>query len=96
MEPFGPDNSAPVFLAKKVYFKYPPKILKDKHLKITVFQHGNNAIFEAIGFGMAQYLDEISPNNGVNIAFSIETNEYLGVRNIQLRLRDIKTDNYGA
>lgn len=92
MAPFGPQNMTPVFMAKNVSIKGLPRILKEKHLKMTVFQE-NSLPFDAIGFGMVDdYYENLKKVDQFNLCFQVEFNEFRGEKKIQLMIKDIKFD----
>lgn len=90
MAPFGPKNLQPIFRTTNVYFKNPPRIIKDAHLKMMLYQEGVKHGFEAIGFGMAEWSNNLRKMEPFQIAYHLETNEYQGNKSIQLNLKDIK------
>jgi len=87
MEPFGPGNPAPLFIAEKVMCKN-ARIVGENHLKLSLTQEGSASI-DAIAFRMSTHLDAVL-NNPFNIAFHIELNEYQGNQNLQLVIKDIQ------
>jgi single-stranded-DNA-specific exonuclease len=90
MAPFGPKNMTPVFVAEKVMLKGDPRILKEKHLKMTVYQEGS-LNFDAIAFGMAEdFYDQLSKAASFSLCFQAEFNEFRGEKKIQLMIKDIK------
>lgn len=89
MAPFGPQNMTPTFVSEHVKLRGYPRILKEKHLKLDVFQEGS-AVFSAIGFGMAHFYEPIMAGVPFDLCYHVEINEYRGERNLQLHLKDIK------
>ena len=89
MEPFGPGNMSPVFVAKGLT-TLKPRLLKELHLKMTVTQDDNGLVFDAIGFNMSAYFEPIANNESFDMAFTIEENNFRGVKSIQLNIKDIK------
>jgi single-stranded-DNA-specific exonuclease len=87
MAPFGPGNMQPTFIARNVSV-LKSSLLKEMHLKLSVEQNG--AVFDAIGFGMPQHFSQDLTEKEVDIAFSIEENNFRGIQSIQLRIKDIK------
>ena len=88
MAPFGPENMSPVFFCQKVsVVSY--KILKDKHLKLTLRHNSSTQTFNAIAFNMAEKEALLKPGT-INISFSIEENCYLGRCKLQLKIKDIR------
>ena len=90
MAPFGPQNLQPTFSSKNVFVKNKPRLLKDTHLKLMVYQEGHAGGFEAIGFGLGYLADKIQPNMPFDIAYHLEQNEFQGNKTLQLNLKDIK------
>ncbi len=90
MAPFGPKNMTPVFVTENVLIKGEPRILKEKHLKMNVFQE-NSAHFDAIGFGMVDdFYQILKQTNTFKLSFQVEFNEFRGEKKIQLMIKDIK------
>ncbi|MFY0653318.1 MAG: single-stranded-DNA-specific exonuclease RecJ [Cyclobacteriaceae bacterium] len=90
MGPFGPQNMQPVFVTHNVTLKNNERLLKDLHLKLFL-QQGDETAFDAIGFNMAQFSGKL--DKPFSIAYSIEENNYMGNKSIQLMLKDIKISN---
>ena len=85
LEPHGPGNPEPVFLARAVTV-VSRRTVGENHLKLYLRQ-GTRAL-SAIGFGMAD--QPVAEGAGVDILFSPELNEWNGTRTLQLRLRDVR------
>ena len=92
-QPFGPGNTAPVFVTENVYDdgsgrKVGPAA---QHLKLDLVQESQPYHrIPSIGFNMAGFFDHIRQGNPIDICYSIVENFYRGASTIQLRLRDIK------
>lgn len=93
-QPFGPGNSAPCFMVNDLYDTgYARGVGEDnKHLKMTVYQPGSNAI-NAIGFNLGRKIELVKHNAPFSAVFSVEENEWNGNVNLQLKVRDIRADN---
>ncbi|MFT4031855.1 MAG: single-stranded-DNA-specific exonuclease RecJ [Siphonobacter sp.] len=89
MEPFGPQNMTPVFVAEKVNLYGTPRILKEKHLKMDIRQNGSG-IFTCIGFGMAHFYEKLLEGKPFDVCYQLEMNEFQGRRTLQLHIKDIK------
>jgi single-stranded-DNA-specific exonuclease len=91
-EPYGPGNMKPVFCTTELYAK-DARILKEKHLKLTVVQPNSKLVFDAIGFNLAE--KEIATLKGLpfDMAYTLETNEFNGKINIQLNIKDIRASD---
>ncbi len=81
--PFGQDNPEPVWAVLNASVA-DSRILKDKHLKLTLTD-GQNRI-ESIGFNMAEKL----PSGPVDVAFSLHENTWNGRTFLQMNLKDVR------
>jgi single-stranded-DNA-specific exonuclease len=89
MEPFGMANPRPVFHASGVEIVDGPRTLKERHLKMTFSQEGRR--FRAIAWRAAERADFLTRNRaGVNLAFSLERNEFQGETYLELNVADVK------
>jgi single-stranded-DNA-specific exonuclease len=89
MEPFGPENLRPVFVAKKVWNTGYSKIVKEEHIKFSLKQ--NNIIFTGIGFKMADKFHLLQMPKPIDIVFKIDENEWNGNKTLQLRVIDFRS-----
>ena len=91
-QPFGPGNSAPVFLTENVYDNGMGRKVgaEGGHLKLELIQesHPYHHI-SAIGFNMAHVFDHIKAGNPIDVCYSIVENYYRGTANTQLRVKDM-------
>ena len=89
MAPFGLANPRPVFHAMPVEIVDGPRPIKDRHLKMTFRQDGRS--FRAIAWRAAERAAFLTENRaGVNLAFSLEQNEYQGETYLELSVADFK------
>lgn len=92
-EPFGPENLRPIFVSRDVEVVGVPTIVGKGHLKMKVKQNGSG-VFDVIGFNMHEYLPVVrnGQDQKLNIAYSLEENYWNGRRSLQVRLRDLKSE----
>ncbi len=88
MEPFGPENMRPVFIAKIISDTGYSKIVKDLHIRFVVKQ--DNITFTGIGFNMAAKFHLLQTQKPLDIVFTIDENEWNGSTNLQLKVIDIR------
>ena len=88
MEPFGPENLRPVFVAKKVTDTGYSKIVKEQHVRFSLRQ--DNTTFTGIGFGIAEKFPLLQTKKPVDIVFKIDENEWNGNKSLQLRIIDCR------
>jgi single-stranded-DNA-specific exonuclease len=92
MAPFGPLNPAPVFVSTDMICVGRPFIVGGKHLKLSIKQQ-NSGIFEAIGFGLAEFEELLQPNVPFSVCYTVEENIWREQRRIQLNIKAIKIHN---
>lgn len=87
--PFGLANPRPVFHASGVEIVDGPRTIKERHLKMTFAQDGRR--FRAIAWRAAERAGFLEENRaGVNLAFSLDKNEFQGETYLELSVADIK------
>ena len=88
MEPFGPENMRPVFIARKVYDTGFSKIVKEQHIRFVLKQ--NNITLTGIGFTMADKFPVLQKNQPLDIVFTIDENVWNGETSLQLKMIDLR------
>jgi single-stranded-DNA-specific exonuclease len=88
LAPHGAGNARPVFLSEDVELVADPKKLQRKHCKMLVRQNGR--IFEALGWGKADWADSFKKGDRLNIVYSLQFSQYLGEEKMNFSLEDIK------
>ncbi len=89
LAPFGAGNPRPVFAAHRVEIIDGPRKLKERHLKMALKQDGR--IFRAIAWRAAERHDYLAEHKAaIDVAFSLEQNEYNGETYLELTLADLK------
>ncbi len=84
--PFGMGNPEPVFTVKGYTVRW-KKILKEKHLKLSIGGQGTSA-YEALWFS-AKHGFELNEGEDIDLAFSPKISEFRGRRNIEFRVKDL-------
>ena len=88
MEPFGPENMRPIFIARKVMDTGFSKIVKEEHIRFVLKQ--NKITLTGIGFNMAAKFPLLQTQEPLDIIFTIDENEWNGVKSLQLKMIDLK------
>ena len=88
MEPFGPGNDQPVFLARSVLNTGWSRIVKEQHVRFSVKQ--GSVTITGIGFGLAGKFNLLEENKAVDLVFRIEENEWNGNTSLQLKVIDLR------
>jgi single-stranded-DNA-specific exonuclease len=96
LEPFGQGNREPVFSSAGVALRMPPKIIKEKHIKLRVNQQlegGKNSFsYEAMGWRMAERVKAgpLAPGDRLDIAYTLSMNEHPDYGGLELTLEDYR------
>ena len=85
LEPYGFGNPEPVFAALGVSVSSEPRVLKEKHLKLSLRQNGRT--LGAVGWRMAEAAAGLTAGAVLDAAFTVEPDQYWG--GWQLVLRDL-------
>ena len=89
LAPFGAGNPRPVFAARHVEIVDGPRKLKERHLKMALKQDGR--IFRAVAWRAAERHDYLTEHRAaLDVAFSLEQNQYNGNTYLELTLADLK------
>ena len=88
MEPFGPENMRPVFIARQVSETGFSKIVKEQHIRFVLKQH--NVTLTGIGFNLAHSFHLLQQNSPIDLIFTIDLNEWNGETNLQLKVIDMQ------
>ena len=89
MAPFGPMNMKPVFKTTSVRDNgYGKQVGADKtHLKLNIISGADSKTYNAIGFNLGNKISLVK--NDFDIAYSLDENEWNGVKSVQLLLKDL-------
>ena len=87
MEPFGPENMRPVFIAKNVQDTGYSKIVKELHIRFVIKQ--DKFSFAGIGFNLAEKFELLK--KPVDIVFTLDENEWNGNVSLQLKVIDLRS-----
>ena len=89
LEPFGQGNREPVFVTKAARLVGPPRVLKEKHMKLKV-AGPNGRAFDVLAWRMADTLQPMNllAGESVDLAFRLEENHHPDFGGLQLILCD--------
>jgi single-stranded-DNA-specific exonuclease len=88
MEPFGPENNKPILCSTGVTDTGYSRLLKEKHIRLVTKQ--NDIIFSGIAFNMADKWPIVQSGAPMDIAYTLDVNEWNGEKRLQLKICDIK------
>src|SRR4051812_22819209 len=92
LEPFGMGNREPVFAVRDARIALPPKILKEKHLKLRVTAIAGSRALDLMAFRMADMLatHDLKAGDAVEIACKLDENMHPDFGGLQLLLCDLR------
>ncbi len=94
-QPFGPGNTAPVFLTRGVSNRGDAKLVGAEldHLRMDLTQREKpNTTIAAIAFQQPTHYEWIRGGRPIDVCYTIVENHYRGVTTPQLRIKDIKIE----
>lgn len=91
LQPYGPDNTRPVFVSRGVYDYGTSKTFghSNRHLKLDVIDAQGRGVRSGIGFGLGELFADVSRGAQFDICYTIENNEHRGKTTTQLMIKDI-------
>lgn len=87
--PFGDSNCPPLFLLKRLkIFEIRTVGSNGNHLKVSLEKKDKK--LNAIGFGLADFHDKIKAGDEIDVVFELISNEWNGMKELQIKLIDLK------
>ncbi len=91
LAPFGSENPAPIFVSYGLQVReLRPVGVDGAHLRLKLYDPTTSRIVEAIAFREGARIAELRSAKRLDIVYSIEINEWQGLRSLQLRLHDLR------
>jgi len=96
-EPFGMDNEEPTYAAKNLTLVNVDPVGQDgRHLRLNV-KHKTHMVRKTIAFGFGDvnkhptnWRETLKPGDKIDLAFTVDVNEWNGNRELELKIKDIK------
>lgn len=89
LEPFGEANKMPVFMIKDLKIQAIRSLSEGKHIKMSL-RDENNCYIDVIGFNLGHLSQEYQIGDKVDVVGSLEINQFNGMENMQLNLKDMR------
>ncbi|HTE08822.1 MAG TPA: DHHA1 domain-containing protein, partial [Flavitalea sp.] len=93
MQPFGPGNPQPVFIARGLT-DIGSRIVKEQHVRFSLQQ--NAIVMDGIGFGLAGKFHILQAGLPIDLVFTLEENEWNNQKNLQLKVIDFALTSEGS
>ena len=91
LEPYGISNPTPVFMVRNLVIKDIVPVGMNRHLRLSLTKGGCD--LSAMLFSTTPQEFTLSRGDEVDVAFTLETNEFNGVSSVQISLKDIKASD---
>ncbi len=95
-EPFGPENTNPVFFAENVSDNGYARLVgtDEEHIQLGLIQEEQPFnVYRAIAFNQAAHINRIKKGTSFDIAYTLYENNFRGMSSIQLNIKDIKIED---
>ncbi len=91
LEPFGQSNPQPVLISRRVRVISSRATGADgQHLKLRLDDGVGGPSYDAIAFRLGQLAPHFAKPRVIDIAYTLEANEWNGSRNLQLNIKDLR------
>ncbi len=90
-QPFGPENTQPVFCSYEVCDANSVRKVGKNHIKFSaIATNERTEPISCIGFSLGKHFDLLHSGSKVDICYTLEENYYNGHTELQLNIKDIK------
>jgi single-stranded-DNA-specific exonuclease len=100
LEPFGHGNPEPVFVARRVRLLAPPRIMKERHIRLELAQDsvqpqplpGSSGALRALGWNLAARAAELGLTQGslIDLAYRIRENDHAEYGGLEVEIAGIE------
>ena len=96
LPPYGVENPVPLFLSEDLRLSSPVKVVGRGCFRTSLSSGKGKVSFEAIGFGLARYEEEMLISGEVDVVFTPRINRWKGEKIYQLEIKDWRSSNATA
>ena len=92
LEPCGMDNEEPVFIVCNLRIAWPPRVIKEKHIRLQLHSNPTQPVFSAIGFNCAEKVQalQLSQDARIDLAYKIRKNDHPDFGGLELEIVDLR------
>lgn len=92
LEPCGMDNEEPIFTATNVRIAWPPRIIKEKHLRLQLHSDPSRPVISALGWNCAELVDQfqLAQDSRIDLAYKIRKNDHPEYGGLELEIADLR------
>ena len=96
LPPYGVENPVPLFLSENLRLSSPVKVVGRGCFRTSLSSGKGKVSFEAIGFGLDRYEEEMLISGEVDVVFTPRINRWKGEKIYQLEIKDWRSSNATA
>lgn len=93
LEPYGPTNRPPVFMASNLATVGEPRKVGATKQHLMFFVRQGQRKYKAIAFGMAERASELTAERTCSLVFQPSINEFNGYRTVDLQVKDMRIES---
>jgi len=88
-QPFGQNNPQPIFKSKSTIIDISLMGADNQHIKLKL-KNTDSKIINALGFNQAEKWQKLRIGDSIEIAYTLDLNEFNGRSEVQMKIEDIK------
>lgn len=88
LEPFGCGNESPVVMISGCRIEAIYPLSEDRHIRLRL--NDGSKVFQALYFGMSSRNFPYQPGDVIDLAASLDTNEYNGEVNVSIKIKSVR------
>jgi single-stranded-DNA-specific exonuclease len=88
LEPCGMDNEEPIFIASNVRIAYPPRVMKEKHVRLQLSTADTTRTISAVGWNLAEELAalQLTQESRIDLAYKVRKNDHPDFGGLELEI----------
>ncbi|MGC2160552.1 MAG: single-stranded-DNA-specific exonuclease RecJ [Silvibacterium sp.] len=92
LEPCGVENEEPIFIAHDIRIATPPRIMKEKHIRLQLNAQNSPTKISAVGWNCAEKLAALNlkENSRIDLAYKVRKNDHPTFGGIELEIADLR------
>lgn len=92
LEPCGMDNEEPIFIATNLRIAYPPRVMKEKHVRLHLHANPTAPAIPAIGWSCAEQIQtlNLAQDSRIDLAYKIRRNDHPEYGGLELEIADLR------
>jgi single-stranded-DNA-specific exonuclease len=92
LEPCGMDNEEPIFVVSNVRIAYPPRVMKEKHIRVQLNTGDITPTISAVGWNLAEEFAslQLTQASRIDLAYKIRKNDHPDFGDIELEIAALR------